>query len=500
MESISEHSSSQALISAEERVTQCRVRRGRDGTTRWEEDSDMSFRADVGTLSRHRFNRRQVLKTGAAAAAIAATGPHFHRYAAAQGAELEEAELTFYFGANPEEAKTRQKIIDAFTAKFPQIKIKPQVAEGDAVEELQVMAAGGSTPDIMMAWELTYAGLADRGLYADLAPVIAADAEFKTVVDTEFVPALLDMFKWNGAQYVLPEQYAGVVLYYNKDLFDEAGVAYPPADWTDTSWTYDKFLETATALTKKDGDRVSQFGFVDGWWPPLSAMVWATSNGGNWFDTYVNPTKSTIADPKMVEGVQFYTDLANNQHVAPNAEETANQAGPDMFMGGTAAMCLVGHWFYPAFSSTEGLNFDVGVFPVGPSGTTPKTDLGSTGLSIGAKSKYPQHAWEFLKFSTGVEGQSVIAESGLFVPVLKSVGASDSFLGSHEKIQNTQVFIQAMDNSVPLPISPVWPQIIDVWARELDKVATGKDTAANVLPGLQTEIDKILSGEGGSSS
>jgi multiple sugar transport system substrate-binding protein len=300
------------------------------------------------------------------------------------------------------------------------------------------------------------------------------------------------MFNWNGAQYVLPEQYAGVVLYYNKKLFEEAGVAPPPADWTDTSWTYDKFLETAQALTKADGDRVSQFGFVDAWWPPLSAMVWATGNGGNWFDPYVAPTRSTINDPKMVEGVQFFADLANVHHVAPTAEETESQAGPDMFMGGTAAMCLVGHWFYPAFSEIEDLAFDVGVFPVGPGGTTPKTDLGSTGLAVSATTEYPEAAWEFVKFSTGPEGQAVIAESGLFVPVLRSVGQSESFLGSHAKIENTQVFIQAMEHSVPLPITPVWPQITDVWARELDRVTRGEAAAAEVLPALETEINALL--------
>ena len=442
-----------------------------------------------------RFDRRRVLKTGGALAAAAAA-PAFwrHRAAAQSGTELEAAELTFYFGANPEEAKTRQTIIDAFTAKYPQIKINPQVAEGDPVQELQVQFAGGGGPDVLMAWELSYAGLAKREIFADLNQFLANDAEFKAVADAEFVPALLQMFNWEGAQYVLPEQYAGVVLYYNKALFSEAGVEPPPASWEDTTWTYDRFLETAKALTKADGDRVSQYGFVDAWWPPLSATVWATSNGGNWFDQYVNPAKSTIADPKMVEGVQFYADLANVHHVAPTAEETATQAGADMFIGGRAAMALVGHWFYPAFAATEGLDFDVGVFPVGPGGTTAKTDLGSTGLAISATTEYPQQAWEFLKFSTGPEGQKLIAESGLFVPALRSVGQSEAFLGSHAKIQNTQVFIDAMEHSVPLPITPVWAEVSDIWARETDAVLRGEATAADAFAALQPEIDELLQG------
>ncbi|MGH2560481.1 MAG: ABC transporter substrate-binding protein [Thermomicrobiales bacterium] len=437
--------------------------------------------------------RRQFLKAGGAVAAASFAAPAFirSRSAGAQ-AELGEAELTFFFGANPAEAETRQTIIDAFTAKYPQITITPRVAEGSATEEIQVMVAGGDAPDVMMAWELDYSGLAQREIYADLNEFLANDAEFAGVIETEMVPELLGMFNWEGAQYVLPEQYAGVVLYYNKALFEEAGVAPPPADWTDTSWTYETFLETAKALTKMDGDRVTQFGFADAWWPPLSSMVWATSNGGNWFDTYVNPTKSTISDPKMVEGVQFYADLANVHRVKPNAEEMSTQAGQDMFMGGRAAMALVGHWFYPAFSTTEGLDFDIGVFPVGPGGTTPKTDLGSTGLAVSATTEYPEQAWEFVKFSTGPEGQAIIAESGLFVPVLRSVGQSEAFLNSHTKIQNTQVFIDAIANSVPLPITPVWNEIADVWARETDRIMRGEAAAADVYAELEPQINDLL--------
>jgi multiple sugar transport system substrate-binding protein len=446
-------------------------------------------------MTRQRVSRRTVLKaTGALAASglLPLTGVGSSRAVAAQAETLEPAELNFYFGANPEEAKTRQKIIDAFNVKFPQITIKTQVAEGDPIQELQVQFAGGGGPDVMMAWELSYSGLGKRGIYADLNSFLQEDTEFAATVESEFVPALLQMFNWEGAQYVLPEQYAGVVLYYNKKLFAEAGVTPPPASWGDTSWTYQKFLETAQALTKKDGDRVTQFGFVDAWWPPLSATVWATGNGGNWFDQYVNPTKSTINDPKMVEGVQFYADLANVHHVAPTIEEVSSQAPPDMFIGGTAAMALVGHWFYPAFAAAEDLDFDIGVFPVGPGGTTPKTDLGSTGLAISATTKYPKQAWEFVKFSTGPEGQKVIAESGLFVPVVKSVGQSEAFLSSHAKIQNTQVFIDAMEASVPLPITPVWAEVADIWARETDAVLRGEATAAEKYAALEPQITELL--------
>lgn len=444
-------------------------------------------------------SRRDILKLSAAtglgaalAGRSAGASPAAPRSLMTPAQDLEPAELRFYFGANPDEAKTRQKIIDAFQEKFPQITIKPQVAEDDPVQELQIQFAGGDGPDIMMGWELSYAGLAERNIFADLNEFIDNDPEYAEVVANDHVPELIGMFNYKDQQCVLPEQFAGVVLYYNKQLFEEAGIEPPPADWTDSSWTFDKFLETARALTKESNGRITQFGFADAWWPPLSAFVLATSNGGNWFDQYVAPTKSTITDPKIMSAVQWYADLANVHRVMPNAEESATQAGPDMFMGGRAAMALVGHWMYPAFSGVDGLDFEVGVLPVGPDGTTPKTDLGSTGLGISASTKYPQQAWEFVKFSTGPEGQKLIAESGLFVPVLKSVAASDSYLDAHPKIENAHVFTDAMEHSVELPISPKWNEIADVWSREMDTVLLGKDSVENVFPPLEEEINKIL--------
>jgi multiple sugar transport system substrate-binding protein len=447
------------------------------------------------------WTRRDLVKAGGGLAATLPLARPLTTFAAprAGGAtsrqaaqNLEPAELNFFFGANAEEAKTRQKIIDAFMQKFPQIKIKAQVAKNDPVQEIQTQFAGGKGPDIMMSWELTYSGLADRNIFADLNDFIKEDADFQKVIETDSVPDLMDMFKYKDKQYVLPEQYTGVVIYYNKKLFKDADVQPPPADWTDKSWNWDAFLDTATKLTKKSGSRVTQFGFADAWWWPLSATVLGTGNGGQWFDRYVNPTKSTITDPKISAAIQWYADLANVHHVAPTAEQVATQAGADMFQGGRAAMALTGHWFYPAFSSQKDLDFDIAPLPVGPDGTTAKTDMGSTGLSVSAKTKFQKQAWEFVKFSCGPEGQKVIAESGLFVPVLKSVQKSPAFLDAHKAIERPQVFTDAIENSVQLPITPAWNELSAEWAREEDKVNRGKETAADAAKVLEPKIDGFL--------
>jgi len=153
---------------------------------------------------------------------------------------------------------------------------------------------------------------------------------------------------------------------------------------------------------------------------------------------------------------------------------------------------------YPAMAQLHAdgkLDFDIGVLPVGPGGTTAKTDLGGTGLSVSAKTSNQQQAWEFVKYSTGPEGQTVIAESGLFVPVLKSVGQSDAFINAHADVENATVFTNGLQNAVQLPISSKWAELAAAWDRETVKVLQGQAQAADVYPPLEEEMNKILASE-----
>jgi multiple sugar transport system substrate-binding protein len=412
---------------------------------------------------------------------------------AANPPAAEGVNLRVFFGANPEEAKVRQTIFDGFTALNPNIKITPEIPTQNTTEALLTEVAGGDPPDVAMAWELQYPILAEKGAYKDLGDLINADANYGSKVLPDFYKSHIDMYTWKGKLYVLPEQNASVVLYYNKKLFDDAGVAYPPSDWSDKTWDWAKFLDACKKLTKSDGNTITQYGYTEAWWPPLSAVIFAYSNGGNWFDRYSDPTKVTVTDPKVVQAFQFYADLWNKEKVATNPEAWKVQAGYQMFAAGKAAMTLVGHWFYPEFSKAEhNLSMDIGVFPVGPGGTTSKTDLGGTGMSIVNLTKHLDEAWKFLSYECGPEGQKVIAKSGLFAPTLQSVANSPDFLNAHTAIKNAVVFNTAMENAVSFPIGPAWDAMADPLGRDLDALWNGTSNAEESLTKAQDEMQKAL--------
>jgi len=220
--------------------------------------------------------------------------------------------LTYFYGANPGEEKLRQQLFSQFEAANPDIKLVSQLAGTAGLTKLNTEIAGGTTPDLMMGWELTYGAYARRGVFMDLKQFINHDSQFQDTVMSQEYPAVLDMFSSAGHLWVLPEQVTNVVLFYNKDHVQAAGLTMPTS-WDDPTWTWDKFLSYAQKLTQTRGNRITRYGFSDMWWWPITATnVIALSNGGAWFKQPVEPAagSSNLSDPRIVQAIQWYADLA----------------------------------------------------------------------------------------------------------------------------------------------------------------------------------------------
>lgn len=404
--------------------------------------------------------------------------------------------LTFFFAANPEEADARMRIVNAFQREHPDIRVRTVLAGGDPTQQMSTFCAGGRCPDVLMAWEFNYAGLAERGVLADLNTLLDRDREFAATLRADSIPALYETFGFNGGQYAFPEQWSGAFLFYNTRIFAEAGVRPPPGRW-DKPWTFGEFLDTATALTRRSANgRITQWGFVDTWSPPYSAALFGMNNGTPWAVPRVNPTHLNFDDDDFLAGLQFYADLANVHRVAPAAADTQSMSTMGLFSAGRAAMALGGHWRYQTFAQADDLDFDVAILPTGPAaaakGMAARSAIGSTGLAIAADSRHRDQAWEFVKFAAGPVGQALIGESGLFVPVLRSAIAAPGFTAAHTGISNLAVLTGGPANSEGLPISPEWQKVHALMDRAIGPVLRGKRPATSLKTGLAPQIDEVL--------
>jgi multiple sugar transport system substrate-binding protein len=433
------------------------------------------------------FGRRSLMR-GAGALTAAALAPW------AGGCASDDDALTFFFAANPDEADARLRVVAEFQRRHPDIKIRAVRSGPGVMQQLSTFCAGGKCPDVLQTWDLTYAELAARGVLLNLNDHLARDQAFAAQLKADSVAPLYDTFSFNGEQSAFPEQWSGNFLFYNRRIFADAGVAPPPTSW-DKKWTFDEFLDTAKALTKRDSSgRVTQWGFVNTFVSYYSAGLFALNNGVQWSTPRRNPTHFNFDNPAFMDAVQFYADLANKHKVAPNASEVQSMSTPDLFAAGKAAIALGGHWRYQTFIHADGLDFDVAPLPVGPalpSGQSARSNIGTTGLSISASSRHQEQAWQFVKFACGPVGQAIIAESCLFVPVLRSVLESDGFAKAHKGIRNLAVLTEGPAYSEGLPVTPAWEKIVALMDRNMGPVLRGSRPASS-LSGLSEAVDEVL--------
>ncbi|CAM4456769.1 maltose ABC transporter periplasmic protein [Mycobacterium basiliense] len=434
----------------------------------------------------HPFRRRTLLRgVGVLTTASLAA------WVAGCGSDVDDA-LTFFFAANPEEADARMRVIDGFARQHPDIKVRILLSGPGPLQQISTFCAGGKCPDVLMAWELSYAGLADRGVFLDLRTMLARDRSFATQLQSDSIAALYETFSYDGGQYAFPEQWSGNYLYYNRRLFGEEGVPPPPSGW-EQPWTFAEFLDTARALTKRDAaGRVSQWGFVDTFVPSLSAGLFAMNNGVPWSTPRMNPTHLNVGNEAFIEGFQFYADLASKHRVAPSASEVQSMATTDLFSLGKAAMALGGHWRYQTFDRVDGLDFDVTALPLGPKGRKPCSNIGATGLAIAASSRHQEQAWEFVKFAAGPAGQALIAKTGLFTPVLRSAIDSAGFAQAHRRLDNLAVLTAGPAHSQGLPITPAWPKAHALMDRTFGPVLRGSRPATSLIA-MSRAVDEVLS-------
>ena len=257
-----------------------------------------------------------------------------------------------------------------------------------------------------------------------------------------------------------------IVLYYNKDMFDTAGLAYP-----NDAWTYDDLRAAAKKLTlDKNGDGTTdQWGFWDGGYdmePFWGALVWAY--GGEVVDPAAG--KTLIGSPEAKSAFQLLDAMWMTDKSMPTEQQLA-QFGYDGFLAGVAAMGASGHWSVPDYASVA-FHWDVAPMPLGPKGRA--TSVNSAGFVIAKDSKNPAAAWQFVKYAFSDAGQSELAKIGFAIPVRQSVAASPAYLDQAVKIDHS-LYVKALDYAHLKPVfkgyeewsSAVGDALATVWTGEI---------------------------------
>ena len=393
-------------------------------------------------------------------------------------------EIKVAFWGSPEEIDIVTQSMAGWQKAHPNISVRFEHTPYTGYDsKILTRIAGGAAPDVIAAEVNYFVTFATRDVFLSLNSFIKDDKDF--LLDDFFAP-IIDRFTVNGQVLAIPRDVAPFAcVFYNKDLFDQAGLPYPTDDWT-----WDDMLNLAKKLTKKDAaGRVIQYGFYGWAW-----QNFIYGNGGGLVDDVKSPTKTILDDPKSVEGLQFYTDLINKYEVMPTPLALANLGmGVDMmFASGRLAMFLSGIWETPALRAKYSFHWDVAMFPKNRDGVR-HFGSGGTGYGILKSSKYRRESWEVVKALTSPEVQAQMAERGLAQPSLRTVAQGEHWAGSPLPPANKKMLNEAVTNIIFDPFHTKWREIEAKYITpELDLVKLGKETAEAAAQKIVPKINEAL--------
>ncbi|MGZ6346642.1 MAG: ABC transporter substrate-binding protein, partial [Anaerolineales bacterium] len=389
-------------------------------------------------------------------------------------------QITYMEWGDPAELDVWKAIVTDFEAANPNIKVNVEVSDWDTYwTKLKTLLAANTPPDVFAMDAPLYLDYQSRGVLLNLQPYIDSNPG---MLDGLF-PNTLTAYQTPDGYFGMPRDFQTIVVFYNKDMFDKAGVAYPQPNWT-----YDDLRVTAKALTlDTNGDgKIDQFGYeIDPYdfEPGMSEIIWA--NGGDLINA--DHTKTLIGEPNARTAFQFLHDMMFIDHSIPDPN-TSQEYGGDLFLSGNAAMIAMGHWAVPGYSQAS-FKWDVVQMPAGPAGQA--TSVNSAGFVVGKDSKYPDAAFAFIKFVLSTAGQTRLAEMGFACPVLRSVAESDAFLKQSTPI-NQQMFIDSLAFAHMKPVFKGYDEWSATIGDGLTPMWNGEAELNPTLDQIVTQADAIL--------
>ena len=329
-----------------------------------------------------------------------------------------------------------------FTAQNPDIvvEIRPPDFTADAgAIDLPVVAENADC----FQW---FSEIQDPDAQAAILPIdafIDADADFDR---DDFFPALAEQFTYQGQLWGIPASITPVIIEYNRNLFDAAGVDYPSPDWT-----LDQFTELAIAITEGDGE-FKTYGFVPDAFENNILLLMLERRGASLIDNGQEPPNMTLNNAETAAALRWYADMHTQLGVKPafitDPSDFASNQGAFADRDGIIDEGRAGMWTEfglggGGFGLGDRSSMNIGYAPIpsgdGGAGLTP-----ADGYFISAETPNRRECWEWLKFVsaspdivTGLPGRQSVAQSAEY---RNSVGAekADAYLASIETMGDAE--------------------------------------------------------------
>ena len=368
---------------------------------------------------------------------------------------------------DPAEIVAYRELIAAYEAKHPgqRVELIPVGKQADHMAKLSTAFAAGNPPDLFILNFRRFGQFAGRGALAPLGPIMTADGRYKA---EEFYPQAVEAFEFRGTQYCLPQNVSSLVVYYNRALFQAAGVEEPKDDWR-----FQDMVQMAQKLRRDtDGD-----GKTDVWGvavqPSLiriAPFIWGMK--GALVDDLRQPSLLRLDGGNAVHAMAMVKSLVSDLRVAPGQAETYSEDPDSRFARGGLAMLFQSRRYAATLRDLgeKAPDWDVAPFPLM---REPVGVLHADAYCMAAKAAQPVAAQQFVEYALSAEGQALLAKSGRTVPSRISVATSPAFLDPVLPPKRAQVFLDAIPHLRRTPNTARWHEVetmadvlLDEWMYE----------------------------------
>ena len=424
----------------------------------------------------------RLLKRTAAALTVGLLALAAATASAATRAEAGKAASTvtltyFTFSAAPDHLKDLNNIVAAFEKANPTIKINVQTSSyNDYFTKLQTQVASGQAPD---TFELNYENFvtyASNGQLLNLTKSAKTDRTFKPSV---YYPRAYEAFSNKNVQYGLPETFSVVLLFYNKDLFKQAGVPFPKP-----TWKWDDELAAAKKLSDPGKGVFGDFQPIQ-FWEFYKVLA---QNGGTFFNA--SKTAAAFNSPQGIDALNWLMKKVPSG-VMPTKEQMGGRDDGAMFKAGKLAMWHTGIWMFTDLKAAP-FEWDVVVEP----GNARKAHhFFSNAVVASSKTKHPREAWKWLRYFTSSSTAARIRVGNSWeLPAVKNPKYFSLYLEQSPPANRRAVF-DALDHIVTPPVIKQQQQLQDTVGKWLEKAAAGDVSAADALNKAAAEVNQLLKGE-----
>lgn len=385
-----------------------------------------------------------------------------------QQAAAEDVTITYSnFISNGGNEENMTKIVEAFEAENPGIKVEVSTLPyADYFTTLQTDIAAGTTADVFDIEYATYPTFQPAGVFAPLEGV-----------DTSVYRGdIAAAYQTDGTSYALPTSFSTVVLFYNQDLFDAAGLDYPTADWK-----WDDVRAAAEKMTDADAG-------IWGAYQPISFHEYykvLDQAGGK----FLNQDGTAVAfnSPEGIAAAKWLVEKSGT--IMPTAEQGAGTPDFDsaLWNEGKLAMWYTGIWM---FGSAGSFNWDIAVEP----GDVEKASaVFSNAVAVSANSEHKEAAQKFAEFLSSSDTMvKVRLDSGWELPPISNDAELAGYLDQGDPANRQAVFESLNHIALPPTIGDNQAQMQDIIGEQLGEAAAGRLSVEEALSNAEEQINSLL--------